>query len=161
LEDAVFAFAGVDEEPDFVDEFFEGYAFGDTLLAAAGFGAFPVGLFADVADGFFTVAVAFYGGVCSAGFGWVYWLDGAAHFAGFAAAFVSLPCWAGAAWCFAAVVGVVGGGAGFAGFSVSAVAFPGCVGSAGCELFWCGCAGFAGFVFGGVAAAGCPGPARG
>ena len=44
LEDAVFAFAGVDEEPDLLDEVFEGDAFGDAFFAACLFASFAVGL---------------------------------------------------------------------------------------------------------------------
>jgi hypothetical protein len=67
LEDAVFSFSGVDEEPDFLDEVLDGDAFGYALLAAAGFGSFAVALFAGFAGWFAAVSVAFDCCVGSAG----------------------------------------------------------------------------------------------
>ena len=118
----MFSFSGVDEEPDFLDEVLDGDAFGYALLAAAGFGSFAVALFACFAGWFATVAVAFDGGGCAAGFGWLNWCDGAAHVAGFAAAVVSLSGWAGSAWCGFVSAGFQCGVAGLAGFVVSFVA---------------------------------------
>ena len=101
LEDAVFAFAGVDEEPDLLDEVFDGDAFGDAFFAACGFASLAVGLAAGVADGFVVVAVAFDGCCGSAwlrGFGFTgctgffgRWSAGVTDGAGFVVAGVPSP----------------------------------------------------------------------